>query len=196
MKIYLASKSPRRLEILENMGIEPVVCVSDADEDINISDPAETVRELALRKARAVKDRIPDGALCIAADTVVYAGGEILGKPKDDADACRMLALMSGSTHEVYTGVALTYNGRAVSGSERTGVIFRRLSDEEISAYVESGEPRDKAGAYAIQGGGAYFVRGLDGDYLNVIGLPVCLIAKLAKDNFGIDIFSREHKNK
>ena len=196
MKIYLASKSPRRREILNNMGIEPVVCVSDADEDIDVSDPAEAVRELALRKVAAVSGKIPDGALAIAADTVVYADGRILGKPADDADAADMLRMMSGSGHDVYTGVAISYRGRTVSGAERTEVVFRTLSEEEISAYVATGEPRDKAGAYAIQGGGAYFVRRINGDYLNVIGLPVCLIAELAMSEFGVDLFSEEHKNK
>ncbi|MBQ7501044.1 MAG: septum formation protein Maf [Clostridia bacterium] len=194
MKIYLASKSPRRREILNNMGIDPVIIVSDADENIDSPDPEKTVTELALRKVRAVADKIPEDALAIAADTVVYADGEILGKPKDDEDARRMLEKLSGRRHSVYTGVALTYCGMTVSGCEKTEVCFRKLSESEIREYVDSGEPRDKAGAYAIQGRAAFFVSRIVGDYLNVIGLPVCLCAGLAAGEFGIDLFSAEHR--
>ena len=179
MRVILASKSPRRREILSMLGVPFSVLSADADETSAINDPEALVRELAARKGRAVRDLLRargewDGdTLIIAADTVVAVGGEILGKPRDDADACRMLFLLSGKTHRVVSGVALFRGEREIAESECTAVTFAPLSDKEISSYTASGEPRDKAGAYAVQGLASVFIKKIDGCYFNVVGLPV-----------------------
>ena len=172
-KVILASGSPRRRELLGQMGVQFEIDVPDVDESVS-GTPDKMVALLAERKARAVAQKYESG-LIVAADTLVALDDQALGKPQDDADAKRMLRALSGRTHDVYTGVCVmdAASGEAAVCAERTGVVFRELTDEEINAYVATGEPRDKAGAYAIQGGAGAFVTGYEGSRTNVIGLPV-----------------------
>ena len=181
-RLILASGSPRRRELLARMGYRFEILVPDVDE--HVEGPArEVVGILSLRKARAAAAQLSDG-IVIASDTLVSLNGEALGKPADAQDARRMLLELSGNTHEVFTGVALidAASGRTLSRVVRTGVRFRDLSDEEICAYIRTGEPMDKAGAYAIQGGAHGFVEGFDGSYENVIGFPVDDIREMLAD--------------
>lgn len=174
--VVLASASPRRQELLRQVGIPFVVDPSTVDEAIAPEwRPAEIAERLAERKARDVAARHPEADLVIGADTVVFLDEEPLGKPVDEADARRMLAMLSGRAHEVRTGYALVMprTGGLVTGSVSSRVRFRALDAGEIARYVASGEPMDKAGAYAIQGLAALFVAGIDGDYFNVVGLPL-----------------------
>lgn len=196
MKIVLASASPRRAELLKNIGLEFSITPDDSEEISTPGlDPAETVKELARNKASNVAERIRNSgglggeeALVIGADTVVVLSGEILGKPKDEADAERTLRRLSGNRHEVYTGVSVidTFSGREVCDHEATVVEFRDISDEEIAAYIRTGEPMDKAGAYGIQNLGALFVKRIEGDYFNVVGLPLCKLGMILKKKFGV----------
>lgn len=192
--IVLASASPRRREILENIGLDFKVCVCDADEDqVDKSIPVNLyVQELALLKAgAAAKMELGNDAIVISADTVVYADGEIMGKPKDKEDAKRMLRLLSGKSHSVFTGICVTRRKDmfSVCKSVETRVIFKELSDELIERYVETGEPMDKAGAYGIQGKGCVLVEKIDGDYLNVVGLPVGKLCEVLREEFDFDVF-------
>ena len=179
MRIILASKSPRRREILSMLGVKFDVISADADESSAITDPASLVKELSLRKGRAVRELLKaEGAwdeetLIIASDTVVATDDEILGKPQGNADAARMLRLLSGSAHYVVSGVALLTGDQEIADAEKTAVRFATMSEKDIEWYVKSGEPADKAGAYAVQGLASLFIEGLDGDYFNVVGLPV-----------------------
>lgn len=183
-RIILASASPRRRELLTQVGIAYTVQPSACDEKTGERRPAELVEELSRRKALAVYEKLslPEQEECIVlgADTVVALEEQILGKPSDKADACRMLHRLQGKTHRVYTGVTLVQmaDGTAASPTvltfhEATEVTMFPISDEEIERYVATGEPLDKAGAYAIQGKGAAFVAGINGDYGNVVGLPI-----------------------
>lgn len=187
MKLVLASASPRRREILENLGFAFTVRPSNAEEIIGENQtPSETVESLAFQKAQSVAKTAADGEIVLGADTVVVYDGKILGKPHDRRDAENMLHLLSGKTHEVYTGVCLAdRNGVLNSFSACTKVTFYPLSDEEIARYVDSGEPMDKAGSYGIQGKGCYLVEGIDGDYFNVVGLPAARTAR-ALNTFNI----------
>ncbi|GAB4483611.1 MAG: Maf family protein [Thermodesulfovibrionales bacterium] len=188
-RIVLASASPRRKEILAKTGLCFEIDRSGFDEQLDPGvEPHRLARTLARHKAQAVSSRYED-ALIIAADTFIAFHGQMLGKPHTPPEARRMLALLSGRTHSVITGYAVidTRTGKLASGSEETQVVFRRLSKAEISAYVKTGEPLDKAGAYAIQGIGAMLVQRIDGDYLNVVGLPlVPLLRTLGK--FGVRV--------
>ena len=182
MKLILASASPRRLELLNASGVHPDVRPTDCDETITEKlTPRETVETVARRKAAAASSAIRDpGAYILAADTIVAAAdGEILGKPRDDADARRMLHKLSGTRHYVLTGVCAVHGGRTLPDVAQTAVIFRPLSDAEIDAYVASGESRGKAGAYAIQATGDAFVVRYEGAWDNVVGLPVTLADEL-----------------
>ena len=173
--LVLGSASPRRAALLREMGVPFTVLASDVPETPEPGEsPADFARRAATDKGAAVAQRRP-GEWVLAADTVVAVEGEILGKPRDAADARRMLRQLSGRAHEVLTGVTLFAPGGACVEAEVvcTAVAFRALSDEEIAAYVAGGEPADKAGAYAIQGGAAGFVRDVRGSVSNVIGLPV-----------------------
>ncbi len=181
-RLILASGSPRRRELLAKMGYEFEILVTDVDE--HVPGPArEVVGILSRRKADAAAEKL-DSGIVIASDTLVSLNGEVLGKPEDEADAHRMLRELSGNTHEVFTGVTLAdaADGRRLTRVVRTGVRFRALSDEEIRAYIRSGEPMDKAGAYGIQGGAGKFVEALDGSYENVIGFPVSDIADMLNE--------------
>ncbi len=194
MEIILASKSPRRREIIEHLGLNVRVMVSGADESgIHNPEPEKLTEELSLIKAQAVLpdalQRYGSDTLVIASDTVVYAGGEILGKPKGRSDAFRMLHLLSGSLHSVVSGIAVVYKGRTVTAHETTSVKFRALSDTEIERYINSGEPFDKAGGYGIQDGASVFIERIDGDYFNVVGLPVYRLFSVLRESFGLDFF-------
>lgn len=188
MKIILASASPRRREILMSLGLDFEVVVSGADETTDITDPAELVRSLSRLKAREVWQRLgqPRDSLIIASDTVVYCGGEIIGKPRDRADAARMLRTLSGRTHIVYSGIAVIFNGREASDVSSTRVTFAPISEEELGHYLDHAAYADKAGAYAVQGEAACFIEGIEGDYFTVVGLPVRKLYTLLKNEFGI----------
>ncbi len=176
MRIILASQSPRRRELMRMLNISFEAIVSEVEEDVpeQIA-PGELVEALALQKAQAVFGQHPE-ACVIGADTIVYIDGEILGKPKDDADAANILGKLQGRTHEVYTGVAvLAPTGMEVK-HDVTRVTFAPMTEDEIAWYVKTGEPRDKAGAYGIQGPGGIFVDRVEGNYFTVIGMPLPLL--------------------
>lgn len=189
MDIILASASPRRRELLERMGIEKFdIIVSDVDETLEEGlSPAEQVERLSRLKAGAVAAEAADpDALIIAADTVVTLDGAILGKPADKEDAFRMLSALSGVRHHVYTGVTVMQGEKVLTRHEATSVDFRPLEPEEVESYIATGECMDKAGAYGIQGYGCLLVEGINGDYYNVMGLPVVCLAQMLKE-FGVD---------
>lgn len=188
MRLILASGSPRRRQLLKQAGFSFTCIVSDAEERFDPSlSPEEIVKELALIKARAVAS-LPEaaGAVVLGSDTIVVQDGAVLGKPADEADAARMLRLLSGREHLVFTGVALLGDGKEIVHAECTRVFFRPLTDAEIASYVASGEPMDKAGAYGIQGFGSSLVTRVEGDFFSVMGLPVCRTGQLLKEQFGI----------
>lgn len=181
-KIILASKSPRRKELLSEMGITFDIYSKEIEEHLDPDvEPARAVEKLAEEKAQAVFDECWD-AIVIGADTVVCVDHEILGKPKDREDARRMLEKLSGSTHQVIGGVALLSKEKRIVFSCVTTVHFYELSEEQILAYIDSNEPMDKAGAYGIQGLGKQFVEGIEGDYFNVVGLPVSRVLRALKE--------------
>ncbi len=187
-KILLASGSPRRREILTDLGVSFTVVSADTDETCQIPEPCAYAEELARRKGQAawaqVKLRLKEGvddtdAVIISADTVVATECEILGKPKDEADAFRMLSLLSGGVHQVVTGIALTVGGVTTAASSVTMVAVDRIPPEEIRAYIATGDPMDKAGSYGIQGPFSRWIAGINGCYFNVVGLPVNALNKL-----------------
>ncbi|WP_412538623.1 Maf family protein [Longispora sp. K20-0274] len=181
MKIVLASGSARRREILASLGLTFEVCPSNVDEDVKTgTSPGDAVCELAIRKAAHVASTFP-AALILGSDTVIDLDNEIVGKPQDAADARRILEGLSGRAHLVHTGVAVidSTNGRTEVGRSTTKIGFRRLSASEIESYIGTGEPMDKAGAYAIQGRARDFIQLIDGDEDAVIGLPVGLVVDL-----------------
>ena len=176
LPIVLASQSPRRRALLRQVGIDPVVMPSTIDEGIETTDPEEAVKTLSRQKAENVADQLNARALIIAADTVVAAEGKILGKPKNHEEAAEMICMIEGKTHQVYTGVTLMLSegGRTpVTFAEKTDVHVYPMPADEIAAYASTDEPMDKAGGYAIQGAFSAYIRGIDGDYTNVVGLPV-----------------------
>lgn len=188
-KIILASASPRRKELLRLTGLEFEVDPADHAEDINLKlSPHELARFLSLEKAKSVAGKYGD-AIIIAADTFVVIGGKILGKPHSQDAAKRMLGLLEGRTHSVITGFTVldTGSGKKLSRSVETRVTFRKLKEKEIDAYVKTKEPLDKAGAYAIQGLGSVLIKRIEGDYFNVIGLPLCALAESLTE-FGVRI--------
>ena len=188
-KIILASKSPRRSEILRAAGIPFEVITADTDETgVKSVTSAELTMGLASRKLRAVRDLSGEERLILAADTVVCRNGEVFGKPKDKEDAERMLTLLADGWHEVYTGIALCKNGKLVIDYDVTHVRMRKMGRSEIKAYIDTGEPMDKAGAYAVQELGSVFVERLDGSFHNVVGLPICLVCTHLYDDFGISV--------
>ena len=194
MNFILASKSPRRKEILENLGLSFTVVTADADETCCETDPEEYVKVLAIRKGRAVFDALQEGGkltpdtVVIASDTVVVAEGEILGKPKDAEDARRMLSLFSGRAHRVISGVALLTAEKIAACAEVTRVLFDAIPEVEIEQYITTDEPYDKAGAYAIQGFASLWITGIEGDYFNVVGFPVKRFADLLREEFGFSL--------
>lgn len=180
-RLILASASPRRRELLTQVGYEFEVHPARVNEDPHASeDPIAYVVRLAREKAQAVFDEIGDGdAVVLGADTTVTLDGHILGKPEDAADAARMLRLLSGRTHRVITGIAIVTARGVEVAAEVTGVRFLTMSAEEIAAYIATGEPMDKAGAYGIQGRAAKWIPRIEGDYFNVVGLPLALVATM-----------------
>lgn len=189
-KLILASSSPRRAEILAAVGWPFEVFVAAVDETIrNGEDPVSYVKRLALAKARAAAAKLTSG-LVLGADTTVVVTGEILGQPQDETDARRMLELLSGKWHEVLTGIALVGVGTELClvDCERTRVRFAELSAVEIDWYVSTGEPMGKAGGYGVQGKAALFIEMIEGDYFNVVGLPIQLVYKLAAQICGADL--------
>ncbi|MDR0405725.1 MAG: Maf family protein [Clostridiales bacterium] len=196
-RIILASASPRRKELLSRICASFEVIPSDADEAFDPSAAcAENVRNIALAKALAVvrAGGVAAGdCVVIGADTVVSIDGEPLGKPRDADDAARMLARLSGRAHTVFTGYAAVRgsDGKTEAGVEETTVLFRELSGGEIAEYIKTGEPMDKAGAYGVQGIGAIFITRIEGDYSNVMGLPLCRMA-LTLRKFGVDILKQK----
>ena len=191
MDIILASQSPRRRELLERMGVGDFRIVTpDIDEQMDRDlPPGELVGRISLEKALAVQAQEGKGPIIIAADTVVALDGVVLGKPADELDAFKMLSTLSGCRHQVYTGLTVLRGEEQYTVSEETTVTFRELSAEEIDRYVATGEPMDKAGAYGIQGYGALLVEGIQGDYYNVMGLPVCRLGLLLR-RLGVDCLS------
>ena len=193
-KIIIASASPRRRELLGNMGLDFEIAVSDADETAVSRDvpPYMYVQELALLKAAAAAKQFVNDkeAIIIGADTIVVSGGKILGKPHDESEAFSMLKELSGNTHQVYTGYCVMRISDAYTVCENvcTDVTFKRLTDERISSYIATGEPMDKAGAYGIQGLGAMLIEKINGDYFNVVGLPVSMLADTLEKDFGFKL--------
>ncbi len=184
-RFVLASASPRRKEILENAGFTFEIIVSDADENITDSlTPSETVEELAKRKALAVWDKNKD-AVVFGCDTIVAIDGKILGKPKDDDEAFSMIKMLSGRAHTVSTGVCICAENKISVFSNTTEVEFYELSDDAIRSYIATGEGRDKAGSYGIQGYGCVLIKEIKGDYFSVMGLPVSQSARVLAD-FGV----------
>ena len=183
LPLVLASRSPRRAELLTRAGYRFEVAPADVNERRRDGEaPARLVRRLAWKKAAVVAARHP-GAVVLGADTVVVVGGAVvLGKPHGDADAARMLQRLSGRAHEVLTGVAVRAPHRRRAGVQSTRVVFRALSPEDVAWYVASGEPVDKAGGYAIQGRASRFVTRIEGSYTNVVGLPIELVDGLLRE--------------
>ena len=204
-QIILASASPRRKELLEQIGLEFEICPAKGEEIITKTIPEEVVMELSKQKADEVAAMVnsygeqhkdittPSDILVIGADTVVAYGGKILGKPKDEEDAKQMLAMLAGNTHCVFTGVTLVLIDKSGKAGElvfyeKTEVTMHAMTQQEIERYVASGEPMDKAGAYGIQGKCAIYIEKINGDYNNVVGLPISRIYQELK-KIGIDIY-------
>ena len=180
MQLILGSQSPRRRELLGLFRRPFTVRVADIDETLDPAlPPCEEVARVSRLKAEAIGREKDD--VVIAADTIVVCDGQVLGKPRDEADAFRMLRLLSGRDHQVMTGLTVLRGDRAVTCTEVTDIHFRPLTDGEILAYIRTGEPMDKAGAYGIQGGAALFASRLEGDYFNVVGLPVCRLGEILR---------------
>ena len=178
MNLILASQSPRRKALLELFRLPFTVQVADIDETMDLNKPPyDEVARVSRCKAEAVERSVGD--IVIAADTIVVCEGNVLGKPRDTADAKAMLRLLSGRDHQVMTGMCVLRGDTAITATEVTDIHFRELSDAEIDAYVATGEPMDKAGSYGIQGGTALFAEKMVGDYYNVMGLPVCRLWKI-----------------
>lgn len=193
-EFILASASPRRKELLGRIGIDFEVVVSEADEDaVDKTVPVNLyVQELAMLKASAAAGQVlkRKNALIIAADTVVTLDGEVLGKPSDERGAFDMLSQLSGREHEVYTGICVMRmsDAKTVCRAEKTSVRFKDLAEETIRAYIKTGEPMDKAGAYGIQSKGALLVDSINGDYFNVVGLPIAALSDMLRDEFEITV--------
>lgn len=188
MAVILASQSPRRKQLLEMLGLEFRVIPAKGEEHFPVgAGPEETVRALSRQKAAMVAKEVSPDDVIIAADTIVCYGEQMLGKPRTEQEAARMLSALSGNVHHVYTGVTVRKGDRVLSGAECTAVKFRKLSGREIDAYIATKEPMDKAGAYGIQGIACLFVEGIEGDYYNVVGLPVCRLGKMLKE-LGVEL--------
>jgi septum formation protein len=186
-QIILASKSPRRKRILEQVGVKFTVDVSEFDEEsVSFKSSKEMVEKLSLEKAKVVAKRHAD-AIIIAADTTVVMEGEIIGKPKSVADAKRILRKFSGKTHTVITGFTIIGGKKTLTDSVASKVKFKKLTKDEIDVYVATGEPMDKAGGYGIQDKAGLFIEAIEGDYFNVVGLPLLAVSEALK-KFGVNI--------
>ena len=186
-KIILASGSPRRRELLLQMGLSFEVITSDCDENIAPCPPAGMVRELSRRKALAVTQKLDYPAIVIGADTVVAYKDQILGKPKSPEDAVEALLLLSEKTHSVYTGMTVADGDKVISEVVETKITFTKLSRQDAIAYVATGEPLDKAGSYGIQGRGGVFVERIEGDYYSTVGLPICPLRNILR-GLGVEV--------
>lgn len=188
MRIILASNSPRRKELLSQMGLDYDIIPSGFEEKATNMEASELVRHFAYMKATDVASSVKDDALVIGADTIVYLD-KVLGKPTDEGDAYRMLQSLSGKEHHVLSGISVihTLTGRCITEFESTRVKIRQLSENEILSYIRTREPMDKAGSYAIQGLGSLFVEGIIGDYFNVVGLPLFRLGKIL-ESFGVEL--------
>ena len=184
-KLVLASGSPRRSEIMKSVGWEFTKDVPDIDEsELEGEDPSTYVQRLAKEKAEAVAESHPN-EIILAADTTVVIDDQIIGKPRDVDDARRMIRMLSGNWHEVLTGIAVMKDTSAAVGMESTRVKFAPMNDAEIEFLVEKGDPLDKAGAYAVQAQAALFIEGIEGDYWNVVGLPISLVYRMVTNTAG-----------
>jgi len=202
-KIILASSSPRRKEILENLHLPFTIVSPDCDEDVDAAlPPEEYVSELAVKKGRAAIEKMKktkmstEDALVISCDTVVYfpEGDIIIGKPKDEREAALTLGLLSDSWHSVYSGLCLICGDKEYCQTDLTRVKFRNIEDKQIEEYLATGEPFGKAGSYAAQMLGSAFVERIDGDFFNVVGLPVALLCSMLKVCFHTDVFELSNK--
>lgn len=181
MQLILASQSPRRQELMKLFSVPFVIRIADIDETMDFAKaPSDEVARVSRLKAQAVLRAEDD--VVVAADTIVVCRGQVLGKPKDTENAAEMLRLLSGRDHQVMTGMTVLRGDRVLTCTEVTDIHFRPLSQQEIDAYIATGEPMDKAGAYGIQGGAALFAEKLVGDYYNVVGLPVCRLGQMLKE--------------
>lgn len=186
----MASGSPRRRALLSELGLEFEVYIPDVDEGHSPEEaPEELCKRLSRLKAEAVAEKFPDDVV-IAADTIVVIDGQVLGKPVNREEAVRMLTMLQGREHEVLTGVCVCSGERVLSGVEHTHVKFRLLSDDEIAAYASTGECDDKAGAYAVQGKGSLLVEHINGDYFNVVGLPLCRLGIMLAE-IGVNLLAQ-----
>ena len=197
MSIILASQSPRRRQLLGQIGLDHFIVRPARGEEVMdpALSPAQLVEELSRQKAREVAGASDPGDLVIAADTVVAIDGRVLGKPHDREEACAMLSALSGREHTVYTGVTVCRDDRILTQHEATQVRFRPLSPREIQAYVDSGAPMDKAGADGVQELGALLVEGIRGDYFNVVGLPLCRLGQMLSQ-FGVELLAGKEEQK
>ena len=195
MNLILASKSPRRKEILENLGVKFEIITCETDEHTSERDGKKYVEEIAFRKGDAVRallereNQFDDDKIILSSDTVVVsADGEIMGKPTSRADAKRMILAFSGKPHFVISGIALISKGKTVVTSESTTVYFDTVDEGDVEKYLDTDEAYDKAGAYAIQGYASLWIKGIEGDYFNVVGLPVKKLADTLKKEFNIKL--------
>ena len=192
MKLILASASPRRREILTTLGVDFTVITADADETCDLTDPGARVEAISVKKCHAVRDalavegRLDADTVILASDTLVTLDGQFLGKPRDEDDVRRMIRMLQNRTHTVASGLAIYKDGRTVTAHELTGVTFAPMDEGEIEAYLATGESFGKAGAYAVQGFAARFITGIEGDYFNVVGLPVRRLYETMREGFGI----------
>ena len=184
MKIVLASASPRRKELMEMLGVKDLVIIPAKGEESAPDGlgPDELVKVLSSQKAREVAAQCGEDDIVIGADTIVWADGRVYGKPGDREEAKKMLCSLSGNTHQVYTGVTVIKGSQEISRADMSRVSFRELDEREIEAYIDTKEPMDKAGAYGAQGKAALFVRSIEGDFFNVMGLPLCCLGQMLKE--------------
>lgn len=190
MKFVLASNSPRRKELLKGIGLKFDIVPSNIEEATNKSEPSDVVIDLSKKKASDVSKRINNDSFIIAADTVVEIDGDIFGKPKDRLDAYNMLKKLNGKWHKVFTGITVIdkSTSKMISDYESTDVFMKKLNDEMINHYIDTGESYDKAGAYAIQGYGSLLIERINGDYFNVVGLPLSKLYDMFYKYFGISL--------
>ncbi|MCL2212239.1 MAG: Maf family protein [Oscillospiraceae bacterium] len=193
-KLILASASPRRMAMLDMLGLQYTAISPDVDEDgVQESCPQALATRLSQMKAECVLAQHPD-AIVIASDTVVFCHGHILGKPADDNDARRILRLLSDTTHQVYSGISVATGNKIVTDCNATDVTFRKLSEDDITAYIATGEGRDKAGAFGLQEMGGLFVTSINGDFNTVVGMPLFLMEQILREEFGYSILHESNK--